>query len=298
MSSTPFVSIIVVSSRPNMLRNLLKCLENQIFEDFEIIVVCIIINQQYKKITSRFGVRLFEDKGKGVCRARNIGLKNAEGKIVIFLDDDVTFGIDWIQLVLDIFNLYPYIGGLGGRPIPPRETFIPVSLFRYLNNIIQGISNWDMPPNSQKEVNTLSGSNMVFYRDVLMTVGGSDENFYGPCAGEDTDLCLRISSMGFELLLDSRLDVYHHSNFVKRTLTNHRKDPFYFFALSDNDTYWRVKNQILKGLPKWLLYVFTSIMYAMFWMLLTCNLKTFFYYMRGIVNGFLRSKQSFFRAQW
>ena len=286
------ISVIIASSRPNLLRHILECLKNQSFKDFEIIVVCKRINKQFKKITSEFDVRLYEDKGKGLSFARNVGLKHAIGKIVVFLDDDITLNENWIQAVINIFNLGGNIGGVGGRPLKKRANLGFESPLWRLNNRIQGVSNWDLEPNSRKEVNYLSGSNMAFYRDVLITAGGFDEKFYGPCAGEEADMCLRINSMGLKLILDSKLNVQHHSNFIKRVLTYHRKDPLYFFALSDNDTYWRVKNQILKGVSKWILYMFTSILHAMFWMLSTLNLRIFFYYIKGTINGCIRSKNS------
>jgi len=294
--SSPSVSIIIASTRPNMLVEVLKCLQNQSFQDFEIIIICIQKNKKIIEIASNFGAKLYEDQGKGRCYARNLGLKNSIGEIVVFFDDDISINENWIETAFKFFHLNSDIGGIGGLPITPKDYRSIVYPLRFFLNVILGISNWDLDFNNRKEVNYLSGSNMAFRRDVLFLVGGFDENFYGPCAGEDADICLRITRKGYKLILDSKLNIYHYSNFIKRIITHHRQNELYFLALTDNKTYWHVKNRLLNGVLKWIIYILNLILQAVFWTLYTYNLKVFFYFLKGIVIGYKRAKNCFFSA--
>ena len=73
-----------------------KCLEsiiNQTYKDFEAIVVddgstdgSEIICDEFSRLDKR--IKVFHQDNSGVCTARNLGLKNAQGEYVIFIDSD------------------------------------------------------------------------------------------------------------------------------------------------------------------------------------------------------------------
>lgn len=282
--------VIATSSRYRTLEGLLNSLQNQTFRDFEIILICIEADEKIRELSSKYGAKLLEDEGKGLCGARNLGIKEAEGEIIVFLDDDVTLEKDWLELIVKNFNSDSRIGGVGGIPITVKEgkpSSRPVSIiYDLLVNKAQGLSGW---PNYKARVDFLSGSNMAFKRRVLQQVGGSDENFYGPSAGEDVDLCLRILKKGYYLILDPKAKAYHHSDYIKRVLTFHKNDPDFFLALADNQTYYLVKNKILRGL-KWLPYLLFRFSNALYWLLTTQNIRNFFSYVKGMIKGRIRGK--------
>lgn len=81
--------IIVTFNRADLLNLLLRSLQKQLFNDFEIIVVDNCSKDNTGKSTLRFNLIYVKlNKNYGLSFGRNIGLKYARGDIVCFLDDD------------------------------------------------------------------------------------------------------------------------------------------------------------------------------------------------------------------
>ena len=286
--SNPEVSIVIATSfRYNLLQRCLESIKNQSFKNYEIILIGIKKDKKLSEIANKFGARLYYDQGKGRCYARNLGIKHSKGEIIVFLDDDVILEPNWLDLIVRTFNIDSSIGGVGGLPtnVPKQMSFL--SFFSSITNRIQGLSNWKNAAFPIK-VNYLSGCNMAFRQECLLCVNGFDENFYGTSAGEDADLCLRILKCGFSLILVPKAKVWHFSNFIKKTLL-HKKDISCFFDLADNATYWRVKNKIITGF-KWIPYLIICCIKAFYFMALNFNVKIFFYYISGVISGYIRGK--------
>ena len=47
------------------------------------------MNERLIKLAQRYGAKLFEDRGKCRCYARNLGVQKSSGEMIVFLDDDV-----------------------------------------------------------------------------------------------------------------------------------------------------------------------------------------------------------------
>ena len=95
MSDTPYFSIIIAMY--NVERYIKICINsilNQTFQDFEVIVVddCSTDNS-YKICTELYGnnkkIRLLRhEKNQGPSAARNLGMENARGEYIWFIDSD------------------------------------------------------------------------------------------------------------------------------------------------------------------------------------------------------------------
>ncbi len=272
--------IIATSNRYRLLENTLTSLEFQSFRDFEVVLICIKIDNQLREIASRFGANLYEDGGKGRCYARNLGIEKSKGEIIVILDDDVVLDKDWLKLIMKTFALNSNIGGVGGLPINIKNN---IKSLRPFINKMQGLSRWE-DTGFRYRVNYLSGCNMAFNREILLRVNGFDENFYGPSCGEDADICLRVIKEGFSLIFEPGAKVKHNSDYINRTL-KYKNNARYFYSIADNETYWRVKNGLLKGILIWLLYLLHEFLKALFWTFNTFNVKIFFNYIKGILIG-------------
>lgn len=93
------ISIIIASNnRYHHLENLLKDISGQDLQPLEVLVV----DQSDKpySLSSDEKILHIPDNGKGPCRARNIGLSNCKGGIIIFLDDDIRIGKEFVSTLI------------------------------------------------------------------------------------------------------------------------------------------------------------------------------------------------------
>ena len=110
-----FFSIVLPTyNRPAILVDMIKCVQLQSFENWELVIVDDSSTSQENLIKDINDSRLqYYNRGKklGVSSARNEGAKLAKGKYVIFLDDDDKVTDSWLQdfATLAIVNEYPEV---------------------------------------------------------------------------------------------------------------------------------------------------------------------------------------------
>lgn len=119
------ISVIIPTYKPqNYLWECLESLVNQTFprEEFEVILVLNGCSEPYKNNIEKFiisnmygmNVNFIHTKQGGVSNARNIGLDNAKGEYVTFIDDDDFISPKYLELLFkdvdeDTISLcYPY----------------------------------------------------------------------------------------------------------------------------------------------------------------------------------------------
>jgi GT2 family glycosyltransferase len=126
----------------------------------------------------------------GPAAARNIGWRAARHEWVVFLDDDVVPGPDWLaHLAGDLAAAAPDVGGVQGRlrvPLPADRR--PTDWERVTAALADGA--WIT-------------ADMAYRRTALVSVGGFDERL--PRAfREDADLAARVRRAGWRLVRGDR----------------------------------------------------------------------------------------------
>jgi GT2 family glycosyltransferase len=137
--------------------------------------------------------------------ARNLGLTLTSGEIVIFLDDDVAIGPDYVQEVVETYTADD-IGGVCGVTIPegcPDEASETIRVANLLGLVEP------FKPNGILAVRSMMGVNMSFRRCVFARAGLFDEAFIRSGWGEDTELVLRVRKLGYRFLFNPRARVIH-----------------------------------------------------------------------------------------
>jgi cellulose synthase/poly-beta-1,6-N-acetylglucosamine synthase-like glycosyltransferase len=124
---------------------------------------------------------------------RNAGWKAASAPVVLFLDGDTVLEPNFVSDSLHRFN-DPRIAVVWGhrREINPRA-----SIFNRVFDL-----DWIYPI----EFSEFCGGDALIRRSVLEEIGGYDERVI---AAEDTEMCLRIRSLGYTLLHVDRAMVGH-----------------------------------------------------------------------------------------
>jgi GT2 family glycosyltransferase len=144
--------------------------------------------------------------------SRNVGLLHANGEIIAFVDDDADVRPEWLGGMLRAFE-EPHVGAVAGRTcngIPGEESAAANTIGRLLpSGEVTG--NFAADPGGTIEVHHGIGANMAFRKDVLGRLGGFRDDFRGVGGvREDTDVFLRVRSMGCRVLFSAAAVVDHH----------------------------------------------------------------------------------------
>jgi glycosyltransferase involved in cell wall biosynthesis len=109
--SAPLVSCIIpTKNRPDMVIRAINSVLNQTYKDIEIIVIDDSETNSTKNILSGMPIKYIKNnESKGAPYSRNVGLSEAKGNVISFLDDDDIWLPMKIELQLKYINEYPIV---------------------------------------------------------------------------------------------------------------------------------------------------------------------------------------------
>lgn len=165
---TEFSVIINTYDRKEELQECIERLENQTYNDFEVIIV-----DQGNQDISHSEFKIIDSEDEGPAYGRNRGAEIAEGNKLAFTDDDCLPTENWLEKASEEFD--KDIVGLEGR----IET--------------------DKGPKNEQSFQKLHGfatANMFYTKEAFEKAGGFDENIRIPPYREDTDLAWRVMRFG------------------------------------------------------------------------------------------------------
>ena len=149
---------------------------------------------------------------RGLSGARNTGIAQTTGDLVLFLDDDAEAEPTWSARLTAPFA-DPAVLGVGGTAVPRWQQGPPgwwPSEFGW----VVGCS-YRGQPTTLSTVRNLMGCTMAIRRSVLEAVGGFDVGLGrtsdAPLGGEETELCIRAQSLfpDRHFLFEPRAVVHH-----------------------------------------------------------------------------------------
>jgi GT2 family glycosyltransferase len=200
--------VLPTLDRPDALYNLLRHLEHQSVQPFEIVII-----DQSDSADARISayaesqphVRYHRIPVKGLPNARNIGIERSRGDVVLFLDDDSIPDPDLVKFHAENYR-DPEVAGVGGRVRGGYDRAgAGVGSFRRSDGKVTR----NFGSDTRCVVDHLPGGNMSFRREVFDRVGGFDRAYGGSAIGEETDFCLRARRAGFQLVFEPRASVEH-----------------------------------------------------------------------------------------
>jgi GT2 family glycosyltransferase len=201
-------SVVIASYlRPTLLRATVAGLAPMVGDNGEILVVeqapAVDLSAEFARLPR---VRHLVLPRPGAVPARNHGIRQARGDVVIFVDDDVIPQCGFIEAHLAPYR-DPTVGGVAGRVLEagkePAEGIDPRALdpedgWRY--------THYDHP--LRMDVTHAPSCNLSFRRSVLTAVGGFDPNFRLAWR-EDSDLCFRVRNAGHRLVFEPAAALLH-----------------------------------------------------------------------------------------
>jgi glycosyltransferase involved in cell wall biosynthesis len=271
-ASHPTVTLSVVictKDRPQMLGTCLQSLRHQTRRPEEIVVVDASATPA-RDVVDRLaenmrGCRVaLRTSAPGLPRQRNLGARATTGSVVVYLDDDVVLDTGYLAAVARVYedDCSTQIGGVGGAQVPdptPREPFlrrVACRLFlldTYGRGVVKrsGCADHVFSPRSTMEVESLSGCNMAYRREVLDALS-FDERLDGYALGEDLQFSYRVSRR-WKLVLtpEARLD-HRHAGGGRPLRDEHQ-------AMAVFNRYLFFREHLARGPVDWMVYVWSSI---------------------------------------
>lgn len=218
-----FSVIVPVYNRPLEIRDLLQSLRQQLFRDFEVIIVddgsdatCESVVDDYRDSLS-LQYHYISNQGQGF--ARNEGMKLATAYYFVFFDSDCVIPANYFQDLKQAIvsrNLDAHGGpDAAAWDFSPMQKAMDFAMTSFWTT--GGIRGKLRNPAKYQA----RGYNMGFSRKVWESVGG----FADPNRAEDIELSMRIKKAGFRLELVEETFVYHRR---KNTLWTFAKQGFSF----------------------------------------------------------------------
>jgi glycosyltransferase involved in cell wall biosynthesis len=230
LRKAPTVSVVICTrNRPDSVRTTLRSILACRYpaERLEVIVVdnASEADAQVSLDAAEFNrnvrVRVVREPEPGLSNARNAGLRDATGEIVVFADDDVEVDRDWLATLVRPFGRSPRVGATSGMTLPGALETPAQRWVEGFGGRVRGFDTrvYDLadPPQDQPlfpfTVGDLgAGRNMAFRRDVLMEQGGFDPAL-GPGTlahdGDDIEALLRVLLSGRQVVHDPAAIVWH-----------------------------------------------------------------------------------------
>ncbi len=205
--------IVCTRDRPQDLRVALPAILAGNFRDFELVIVDQSQSDETAGIVNTVAlqdsrVRHVRDRGKGLSRARNIGVVETTSDLIVFTDDDCEPDPDWLGTIVEALRndetAAIAFGSVVPVPCDPRDGFIvgyePKRRQRLTGRLAkmrdQGI-----------------GANMALRRQPLLDTGLFDEMLgaggYFPSM-EDQEITYRLLRAGHAVLHVPESKVLHH----------------------------------------------------------------------------------------
>jgi len=188
-------------------------------------------------------IKIIDARGtSGANLARNIGIKNALGDILIFTDSDVRLTENWVENIIKLFEKYPDIYCVAGSMVsanpeaflskyldysiisPTRAAKVNLEIVNIVNKLfknntkVQIIDEGALIANDIPLSTLIVTCNFAIKRKIVDKVGFFDEE-YKAYGSDDIDYAYRILKSGYKILCVPELVVYHyHRNTLVKLL--------------------------------------------------------------------------------
>jgi glycosyltransferase involved in cell wall biosynthesis len=206
--SRKYSVIIPVYNRPDEVEELLECLVNQLYTNFEVVIIedgsvtkCDKVVDSFKE---KLSINYYFQENTGQGFARNTGFKYAKGEYFIILDSDALIEPDYLQIVENQLNTN-FLDLFGG-PDKDHPNFSPIQ--KAISYSMTSLFTTGGIRGSKKN---LGGTfhprsfNMGLSREVYEKTKG----FIITRMGEDIEFSIRAISMSFKSGLIPEAFIYH-----------------------------------------------------------------------------------------
>ncbi len=287
MSASSKISIIIVTYFTGP--SLWKCL-NSCPSDHEIIIVN---NGNPPQVTrglksysdKHTNVQLIDGNGNiGFAKACNLGAKQAQREVLMFLNPDAVLHPNALGKMLDSLKKLPKLSVVGGRllnsngkeqrgarrgkltPWSALVSMTGLSRLQHISSIFADL-HWETHPlpDQPVKVPAVSGACMMFNRKGFKALGGFDDKYF--LHVEDLDICRAVHRAGAEVVFVPDAKITHYGSTSQASLLRinwYKTKGLIRYFIKFADSPWQTAGA-------WLLapMIFIAVMGRALWLILT-----------------------------
>ncbi len=193
---------------------------------YEVIIVDNSVNSESKiklkelKKNFSFIKLIFNEKNYGFGKGCNIGVKEAVGKYIAFINPDVIFENNALLILKGYLDKNKKIGAAGCLTYEGERSYLPggarkfhtiFNEFLERSNLVKLLYKnpyyfrWDF--NSTKFVDALMGAMFLTRKKIFNEIGGFDENFF--LYYEEIDFFKRLWNAGYKVIFIDKCTIIH-----------------------------------------------------------------------------------------
>jgi glycosyltransferase involved in cell wall biosynthesis len=212
------ITVIIPSyNSENTIEDCLVALENQSFnENYEIILVDSSTDNTPRIVENGFPevklIHLPQKTDPGT--ARNLGLKESGGEIILFIDSDCIASTDWIERMVSLHRHTDYMA-IGGGVLNGNDPTSDIAWAGYMAEFREFI-----PEQPRREVTHIPTCNISYKRQIFREIGGFNPDYYPQ---EDLEFNYRLIGRNGKILFSPDVQVRHNHRTTLDAYLKHQK---------------------------------------------------------------------------
>lgn len=245
-----FSIVVNTYNRAHTIKSTLESLRRLRYSDYEVIIVngpstdgtdSILENYKDKyKITSCPEANL--------SKSRNVGISMSSGDVVCFIDDDAVPEPNWLDNIAIAYKNDPCLAAVGGfiRDNTGFSYQAKYILCDYFGDSLGFETFDDVDLELSKGTNyylSPTGTNCTFRKDVLIAVGGFDEEYVYFL--DETDVVSRMVEAGYNTKIVEGSEIHH--KFASSHLRDSNKIPKDIYYSVRSKAYFLIRNALHKS---------------------------------------------------
>lgn len=202
----PEASILIAAwNSANTIARCIESFKSMPNTDSELILVAGGTDNTYEIATQYPGIKILRQKYPNKNAALNRALKSAKGEIILLTDSDCILQKKWVEKLLDPIIIKKEKVSTGSNAPLEEQLEKPFVLYQYMFTLFGRKHN-------PTYVETLDGKCAAIKKDVLLEIGGFDENVK---TGTDFHLAKTLVSRGYKIrfVKDSVVPTFYPENF-------------------------------------------------------------------------------------
>lgn len=161
----------------------------------------------------QLNIRVVTEIAQGLSHARNRGIREAQGDIFVFIDDDELINREFLSNYYNFFDSHPGVAVAGGRIVAHFEHQKPCWVTKYTEMTIAGVLNYGDQVREFTGSARPNGGNMAIRRQAIDHYGAYDVNLgrtgNSLLGGEERELVNRFRKGSERIFYVPDAIVYH-----------------------------------------------------------------------------------------